>query len=123
VDNVVAQLALYSMPIFLSLIGYFFHRLISQIDHISSQNLEIHKQLLVVPQITAALKQLRNEFDTMKEDVATALIASKQVDKFREELAVVRRNQDTIFKKLDEHAHQQSELSRVVLDFKRLQIK
>jgi hypothetical protein len=95
------------------LIAWFFRRLISQLDHVSSNysdlNLELKTKLISIeseiknlPAITLSVAQLTRYLDKMKRDLEIALVAAEKIKVAEAEIAVLKRNQDTIFRKLDE---------------------
>jgi len=114
-----------TLPIFLAvasliftIVGFLLKRVLAKIDGLSSNTGDIKTSLAVsgnqVETVLGAVSLLRKQNEKTKDDLQTALIATASIADMKKEIAVLERNQATIFKKLDALADSFGKLSNII---------
>ena len=119
-EQILANLALIITPILFSGLIYFFHRTLNQLDELTKSQSTIHRDLAQIPELLLSVKGMQKDFDKMKGDLEIAMIAAKQVRILQDDYAILRRNQETIFKKIDKLTDDLSDVSRILFDFRKV---
>jgi predicted nucleic acid-binding Zn-ribbon protein len=93
------------MSLLFGLVGWMLRRVIAKIDGLSTNTESIKTSIAVsqnqVETIIGAIGLLRKQYDKIQADVQSALIAAASIADMKKEIAILERNQSTVFKKLD----------------------
>lgn len=122
-ETLLTQILIGVLTILFGVVAFFFRRLIAQIDRVTGSYDDfakkingisvdvssftgkisaIEREMAALPTITSAVASLTRQFELSKKDLEMALVAARQIKEIQETVAVLKRNEATIFSRIDE---------------------
>lgn len=89
---------------------FFLLRILKKFDEVTEKAIVLSTDLLVLKdrlssldRLSDKLQMVRDELSQMKSDVSTALVAAQKVRELEDQVAILKRDQASIWRRLDEN--------------------